>query len=123
MDLLGMLGNHGNNQMISILLPVLLGAKGSGGDLSGVLSAIAGLGSSGSTQGSAKGDGTFPPLFASDSIISSSVGNMMPLLQNILGGREIKGNPVNKNIQTESESFPNYPYELQYNRPDNSKKL
>ena len=106
-------GQGGGSSPMSMLLPMLLGAKGSGSkpagnsDLAGILSEL--LGQKREDQGS------FPPLFGDEEAGDGSLKNpLLNIVGNLMPGmQKTKENPQ-KTIE--------YPYELQYNHPYREEK-
>lgn len=109
----GLLGGQNGNSMLGMLLPLILGGnKGGisssvGGNLGGILSAF--------TNEKGKGnENAFPPLFGSDEDDSGQNG-----IWNMIGSLLPKSG---EKAPVSSQSHPNYPYELQYNRPYRGEK-
>ena len=119
MDILNDLlrGKGDNSAMLGALIPLLLGNKKGNMDLSSLLSLVGGKNSD--SQGTAKGQ-DFPPLFAENASADSSIGSVLPLLQNVMGrGAPARSAPVGSS----EDSVGSYPYELQYNRPEKQKDI
>ena len=96
----GLLGGQGNSTL-TMLLPLLLGGKSP--DLNGLLSAL-------TKSGEEKQRG-FPPLFGENeqkyAATDSGLFNML--------GKMLTSAPANKKDSAQASA--EYPYELQYNRP------
>ncbi|GEM_PF-3338092 len=118
-DLLSGLFQGKGNSMLTALLPLLLGGKRQGGDLSDMSSLLSALtgGNLSAMQGTPKGEGgaSFPPLFGGKEEKGSSAGDVLPILRTLL-------DPSSRAPAPPSEKTPApenvYPYELQYNHPD-----
>ena len=99
----GLLNGQGNNNLLTMLLPLLLGGK-SGGD-----NDVAGLLGKMTNAPSKEGD-AYPPLFgALRETTQNGQNDLFNMLGNMLGA-----SPQQK---TKEKEAPKYPYELQYNRP------
>ena len=96
----GLLGGQGNSTL-TMLLPLLLGGKSP--DLNGLLAAL--------TKGGEEKQSGFPPLFGENGQRSTPADNG---LFNILG-KMLTPAPAKKNDSAQASA--EYPYELQYNRP------
>ena len=119
MDLLkSLLQGNGSNPLIGTLLPLLLGGKKGGTDVSTLLSLLGNGGLGGHIQGTDKGE-AYPPLFGDESRPSGSGFDLLPLLQTLSGTkREATPSSSASNVRSEE----NYPYELQYNRPEKANR-
>ena len=113
MDLSNLLGEIGKGKAgaLGALLPLLLGGKGV--DLGGLLSGALGGNNAFSAlaplfeKKEESGCGAYPPLFGSEE---------MPLnvLSSMLNSSALSG----QNAKTDKKKGGEYPYELQYNRPE-----
>ena len=105
----GLFGGQGKNgnDMLTTLLPLLLGGKSTTSDGANPTEMLTRL-----LKGNSRGnDGSFPPLFSDQNGANRSIDpNIMSLLGNVT-------KPVVSEVKRE-ETQSGYPYELQYNRPD-----
>lgn len=95
----GLLGGQGNSTL-SMLLPLLFGGKMP--DINGLLSVL--------NKGTREKQDGFPPLFGENEQRPAAGDGLFNML-----GKMLTSAPANKNENAQASA--EYPYELQYNRP------
>ena len=99
----GLLNGQGNNNLLTMLLPLLLGGKGAGDN--GITNLLSKMTAAPTADGNA-----FPPLFGTAGETKrNGQFDLFNALGNMLGVGSQQKPPV--------DQAPKYPYELQYNRP------
>ena len=100
-----LLGKQGDNSALTMLLPLLLGnKKPDPGASSGLGTLLSGL-----MNASPKKAEGFPPLFGDPDEKTSDQNGLFNVLGSLLN--------LPKNEKPEAKAAPEFPYELQYNRP------
>lgn len=108
-----MIGGQGGSNPLAALLPLLLGGKGL--DFSSLLGGVGKVFPSAFSEKKENSENTFPPLFGNQESNFSSENGLMNLLGNMISPK--KSAPAPSPAPSSAPVTPEYPYELQYNRP------